>query len=314
MEIISTRVDTQKALYLPLEETVIMPVGDIHYSGGGDNDPCDVDRFKRHLEWGMKRKAYFLGMGDGLDIMSPSNRKALLRADLYDSTQDLIENMGGALVEKFLQLVKGTEDRWLGWLQGHHYYEFEDGTTSDTRICQALRAPFLGDCAFVRLNFIGPVGPEAAARRTEKQGARPIVAKRNIKAGCTIWCHHGTGGGRLVSAPLNLLEHVIKVFEADIYLIGHQHKKVAAPMDRIYVNWRTRSPSLRHRRVIIACTGGFLRGYMQGIRRQGRSQGTYVEKRLLSPTALGGIAIYARPRRDTREGMDRYHLDLGVEQ
>lgn len=295
MEISEIQVETAKSKYLPLEETIVMPVGDTHFSGGGPTDPCDVDRFKHHLDWGMKRGAYFLGMGDYLDVMSPSNRSALVRAGLYDSAQDFIEDAGNKMLLKFLEIIKGTEGRWLGLLEGHHFFEFEDGTTSDTRICQFLKAPFLGNCAFVRLNF-------------KKQ------SNKTAAIGATIWCHHGVGGGRLVSAPLNLLEHVVKAFDADIYLIGHQHKKVAAPIDRVYVSWRSNPPRILHRRVILACTGGFLRGYMQGSKRRGRAQGTYVEKRLLSPTALGGIAIYIRPRRILDGEQDTYHLDLGVEQ
>lgn len=295
MEVSEIQVETTKIKYLPLEETLLMPVGDCHFSNGGPTDPCDTERFKRHLDWGMKRSAWFLGMGDMLEIMSPSNRRALRGVRLYDSTQDMIEQAGNERLLKFLEVVKGTEGHWLGLLEGHHFMEFEDGTTSDTRVCSFLKAPFLGNCAFVHLNFKKPKASSASI-------------------GATIWCHHGTGGGQLVSAPLNLLERVVEHFEADIYLMGHQHKKVAAPIDRVYVSWRSNPPRVLHRRMILACTGGFLRAYMQGSKRRGRAQGTYVEKRMLSPTALGGIAVYIRPRRIREGDQDTYHLDLGVEQ
>lgn len=303
MEVITQKVHTAKSLFLPLQETLLMPVGDTHYEGGGPRDNCDLDRFQRHLEWGMKHGAYFLGMGDLLEVASPSNRQALIKADLYDSVQDMIEDVGNTQLERFKQIIKGTEGQWLGLLEGHHFYVFEDGTTSDTRLCQFLKAPFLGNCAFVRLLFTQPTTSENRTIQTSK--GRVIS-----RAGCTIWCHHGTGGGRLTSAPLNLLEHVIKAFDADIYLIGHQHKKVAAPLDRVYVDWKAKPPKIRHRRIIIGCTGGFLLGYKQGSERRGRAQGTYVEKRLLNPTALGGLVIYIRPRHEP----GRYHLDLSVEQ
>lgn len=301
MEVIQAKIATTKSLYLPLDEAILMPIGDIHYGGGGDNDPCDVDRLKRRLDWGMNRGAYFLGMGDYIDVASPSNRNALVKAGFYDSMQQLIEDAGSRLLDRLLDVLKGTEGRWLGLLEGHHYFDFEDGTTSDVRLCQALKAPFLGDCAFVQLVFRYPESKTASHHDRQRAHA-------------TIWCHHGMGGGRLAGAPLNVLEHIIKVFDADIYLMGHQHKKVAAPLDRIYINWHERSPVLHHRRIILACTGGFLKGYMQGSKNRGRAQGTYVEQRMLSPTALGGLTIYIRPRRDTTGSKDRYHLDLGVEQ
>ena len=289
MEVIRTEVKTAKSLYLPLQETILMPVGDVQFAGGGELDPCDVDRFQRHIAWGMDQGAYFLGMGDYLDVASPSNRDRLQAAKLYDSIQEMIEEAANRQLEKFQALVKGTEGRWLGLLEGHHYYEFEDGTTSDTRLSTYLKAPFLGDAAMLRVTF---------------------KAQDKNRTGCTIWCHHGVGGGRFVGAPLNLLENIIKAFEADIYLIGHQHKKVSAPLDRIYVNWDTDPPRVQHRRIIIGCTGGFLRGYMQGHQKKGRPQGTYVEQRMLTPTALGGLVIRMRPRNTH----GKYGLDLSVEQ
>lgn len=287
MELNSLEVKTAKSLYLPYREAIIMPIGDVQYAGGDKNDACDVDRFQRHMEWGMKRGAYFLGMGDYLDTLSPSQRAALKKLEMYDSTEDMVEEILGQRLEKFKKLVKGTEGRWLGLLEGHHYAEFADGTTTDTRLCQYLKAPFLGDCAMVRVNF----------------------ADSKVRSSCIIWAHHGVGNGRLLSSPLNALEHVVKAFSADVYLIGHQHKKVAGPLDRIFVQWEADPPQIKHRRIIMACTGGFLRGYMQGHQRSGRAQGTYVEQRMMNPTSLGGIVIYARPRSST----GKYHLDLSVE-
>ena len=289
MEIQSIEVKTAKSLHLPYQEAIVMPIGDVQYSGGDKNDPCDVDRFQRHIEWGMKRGAYFLGMGDYLDTISPSQRVALKKLELYDSTEDMIEEILGKRLERFQRLVKGTEGRRLGLLEGHHHADFPDGTTTDTRLCQFLKAPFLGDCAMVQLVF----KDTALVRR----------------ASCTIWAHHGVGGGKLLSAPLNTLEHVVKAFSADIYLIGHQHKKVAGPLDRIFVQWEADPPRVQHRRIIMACTGGFLRGYMQGHQRAGRAQGTYVEQAMMNPTSLGGVVIYIRPR----ASKGKYHLDLSIE-
>lgn len=331
MEVVEFEAKTARALYLPLEETLLMPIGDVQFAGGGPDDPCDVDRFQRHIEWGMKRGAYFLGMGDYLDVASPSNRAKLEVSGLYDSLQQMIQEAALRQLEKFQQMLKGTEGRWLGLLEGHHFIDFDDGTTTDTRLAQYLGAPFLGDSAFVRMNFVTFYNPNTATvKRRAELGAK--VPTRMVEAGATIWCHHGVGSGRSVAAPLTLLEHITKAFEADIYLMGHQHKKIAATLDRIYVNWKARPPRIEHRKVVIGCTGGFLRGYMQGMRRKGRPQGTYVEQRMLAPTQLGGLVIYIRPRRLSiltgtqpteaevrhRQRQHRlnkgYHLDLNVEQ
>lgn len=274
MEIDEIRVDTVASATLPFEETPLMPIGDVQYGAPG----CDSDRLKRDIEWGMRQNAYFLGMGEFLDVASPSNRKALKSAVLYDSIDDLIEEALQKQIDEFLKIVNGTEGRWLGTLEGHHYYEFRDGTTTDTRIAEALKTTFLGTCAFVRLIF----------KRQTNSVKQPAIS-------CTIWCHHGAGGGAKASAPLNKLENLMPYFDADIYLIGHQHKKVGAPLDQLYMT-RERPYDISHRTKIIACTGGYLQGYYKGSN-QGRPypRGGYVERGMKPPVALGCILLYLRP-------------------
>lgn len=268
---------------LKWEETLLMPIGDVQL---GPN--CDTERFRKHIQWGIEHNAYFLGMGDYVDCASPSNRQQLRSASLYDSVVSKLEQGAESDVEQFLDLVKGSEGRWLGLLEGHHYYEFQDGTTSDTRIAQALKAPFLGSCAFVRLRYSRPSSSE--------------------KLTATIWCHHGSGSGVKVGSPLTKIENLLPYFDADIYLIGHQHKKVSAPIDQLYMTHKT-PYTLNHRTKILACTGSFLRGYNQGSRSGSRAHGSYVERAMMNPVALGGVLIKIRPTRDNQSS----RLDLGVE-
>ena len=97
-----------------------------------------------------------------------------------------------------------------------------------------------------------------------------------------------------------------------MFLIGHHHKKVAAPIDQCVPVWpkgKTQDPKLIHRTAIAACTGGFLKGYVEG-----RESGTYVEKAMLSPVALGGVLIKITPRWIHKYGTRIWLPDLKVEQ
>lgn len=284
MEIANVAVKTVASVNLPWEETLLMPIGDIQYGAQG----VDLDRLERHLEWGVKQGAYFIGMGDYVDVASPSNRDTLRAARLYDSVQDMIEEGAERALEGVKGLLKGTENRWLGLLEGHHLFEFRDGTTTDTRLAQHLHAPFLGSCAFVRLHFSRPNG--GGASRT-----------------CVLWVHHGAGGGSKASAPINKLENLMPYFDADIYLIGHMSKKVAAPIDQLYMGGG-RGDRLRHRTKIIAGTGAWLQGYMQGSKTGEIARGSYVERAMMNPTALGGIVLTVRPVHDR----DTDRLDINV--
>lgn len=246
---------------------VIMPIGDAQVGV----EAADVNRLRRHIGWGINtQSAMFLGMGDYVDMASPSNRKTLRAAGLYDTVTEALEAKANNDIELFLDAVKGSESRWLGLLQGHHYMEMADGTTSDIHISNRLHAPFLGDSALVRLIF----------DKSKDADGMPIKAD--------IWCHHGRGGGSAVAAPINLLEKVARGFDADIYLMGHQHKKIAAPIDELYYS---RSGRLLHHTKLLACTGSFLRGYLDKSESEGRAGGTYVEKGMLTPVSLGGIVL-----------------------
>ena len=66
-------VQNPPSLTLPWDETLIMPIGDVQFGSAA----CDFDKFRRHMDWGMKHGAYFIGMGDYVDFGSPSNRGAL---------------------------------------------------------------------------------------------------------------------------------------------------------------------------------------------------------------------------------------------
>ena len=286
MELTEATVQTMVSKTLPWQEVLIMPIGDVQIGVPA----CDTDRLKRHVEWGLEQGALFLGMGDYVDIASPSNRRALKSVKLYDTVLSAVEDKADRDVRAFLDAVQGTEGKWLGLLEGHHYVEFADGTTTDTRLAQALATPFLGNCAFVRLSFLCPGSKKASS----------ITA--------TLWCHHGAGGGARAGSPLNKLEPVVIGFDADVYLIGHQHKKVAAPLDQLYMT-KSRAPRLEQRTKLIACTGSFLKGYCAGSRSSGRAGGTYVERGMMMPLSLGGIVVKIRPVA-AREGK---RLDINVE-
>ena len=250
------------------ETVTIMPIGDAQVGV----DAADVKRLKSHIAWGHHIKhAMFLGMGDYVDMASPSNRHALKNAGLYDTVTDALFEKAFKDIDVFMEAAAVSMGSWLGLLQGHHYYEnLEGDQTSDMYIADSLKAPFLGDSAIIRIIF---------DKHKDVDGL-PVKAD--------IWCHHGRGGGASVAAPINYLEKIARGFDADIYLMGHQHKKIAAPIDEIYY---ARNGRMLHHTKLLACTGSFLKGYLADSLSEGRAGGTYVEKGMMTPVSLGGIVI-----------------------
>lgn len=299
MELYEIAVTGRKSLTLAWNEVQIMPIGDVQL---GTKD-VDLNRLRRQITWAKDQEdkghppIYFLGMGDYIDVMSPSNRAAWQGVRLYDSVREAMHEKAEELVSDFLKVVRGTEGKWLGLLEGHHYYQFEDGTTSDTRIAYALKAPFLGTCAFVRLRFSGRLSGQPAHQT----------------ATCTIWCHHGAGNGIMPHAPLNRLYHLSQYFKADVYLIGHQTKKPAVPIPQLEMTDSRDHPILFARKRYLAGTGGFSLGYRQGSTGVGTDtpRGGYVEQNMLAPVALGSILVKVRPVMASK-GRPA-HVDLNVE-
>jgi len=248
-----------------------------------------MDRLKSAIEYGLERDALFIGMGDYLDFGSPSNRSKLraLVADgtLYDSSAELLDMGADILYDDLWEVLEPTKGRWLGLLSGHHYWDYQDGTSSDTRLAKALGCAYLGTSAMVQVRMAAPGG-------FSKSG-RPITRHASF----VIWAHHGRAGGKLLSAPLNQLEGVTSAFDADVYLVGHHHKTVNGKIARLEAKFGSRG---NHRLVardqVLACTGSFLKGYLQGNHRGGRPQGTYVEQGMMKPVSLGIVEIVAHPK------------------
>lgn len=258
---------------LPWESIQIMAVGDFQMGSAG----FDAERLAKHLKWGVDHGVKFYGTGDYLDFLSPSNRRALRNAGLYDTALDLIEEWNEKHMRELADVMKPTTGMWLGMHEGHHYYEFFDGTTTDTRLCNLLKAPFLGTAAITRIPFRDP--------------------KNRKRVDCHIWGHHGEGSGS--ANPIHRLLSVAPGFpQIDIFVQGHNTQLMARSLDTLEVYGKPGHLKLRNRTQLFVAAGGFMRGYEANSKqgKVGRAQGSYVEKAMMRPSALGGPLITVTPR------------------
>ena len=258
----------------------IAPLGDIQWNG--DKNEIWVDGLKDYIAEAMELGAWFIGMGDYVDFASPSNRSALAGIKKYDSTENNLDSIAlERQMEVYDKFLRPTKGRWLGMLEGHHYWEYSTGGTSDTRLCELLGAPFLGKAAIVRL---------------------AVTCFSNRKLTYNIWAHHGEGGGS-ESAMVLRMKRIAQYWERiDLFLMGHATKKPVTPIPRIEPDFK-KVTRLRHRDVYLVGTGGWLKGYVEGRTRKGRASGTYVEERMLDPVSLGAPLIRLTPTRWERGGL-----------
>ena len=292
MQVVTKTPPAIKTDYLPWKPTYLIPVGDIQLGAQG----VDTQTLREDIQRGLDllkqgNEVFYIGMGDFVDMPSPSGRRKIRAADFYDSVVEALEEDAREQINKFLNLVKGTKGRWLGVLQGHHFYEFGDGRTSDTIIADALDAPFLGDSAFVKMTWL----------RTKKTGSYSSIV---------IYATHGVGSGQTQSAPLNKLEKLAGAVQADLYLINHYARRGAIPIDQVYLSTRGR---IHSRTVYLVATGGYMKAYDQSAKRAGRAQGSYVEKAMMKPVTLGGVLISLTPQRNYAGGSESAAIKIGVE-
>src|SRR4030042_1804564 len=152
-------------------------------------------------------------MGEYLDFPSQSQRAIL--GPLRDSIKEDIDKMVRENVEKLADILRPTKGYWVGLIEGDHRWIFQDSTSADQYLCQLLQCDFLGTSSLVRI---------------------AMGVNHHPEADTILYVHHGIGSSRTSGGHLNRVEDLLKIWEADIYLMGHSHAKVASPLDRQYIS------------------------------------------------------------------------------
>lgn len=269
---------------IPAQPLTLAFLADIQYGAPG----CDLDKLEKYIERAVSfPHIHYLGGGDLADRLSPSNRTglAIARVSLYDSARRALDGAGEADIEALKQILAPTRgicqvcgnSNWLGLHEGHHFYHFYDGTTTDTRMAEWLGCPMLGHTAATFLDFVDTHRHSGTFR---------------------IMSRHGEGGAQSEATVIRKLEALATDFIADLYVTGHYHMRFA--FDRPRIDWvdTTRHHTMIDRTYYLVAAGSYLRGYVVGNRLEGRPQGTYVEQKGLRPRSLGGLFIEITPYRN----------------
>jgi hypothetical protein len=263
------------------EPIYLIPFGDVHRS----SPMCDEHRWIEMLDWAKsKPRCYFLGMGDYDDLGSSSERLLLGNKLLHDSTVQTLESLYLKHTKQFVKEIEFMRGKVIGLLEGNHYGEFQNGTTTTQKMAELLGCKYLGVSSFVRLKF-------------------KSNTKHSSNGAIDIWAHHGKGASRFVGGSLNRVEQMLEAAECDIALMGHDHKKSVGTKTRFKLSSTPEGVKLSHRKVLLGRTGSFLKGYEEG-------QPSYIVDAAMNPTDLGVIKIEMTPRREHKDGSDTFIIDL----
>ncbi len=235
--------------------------GDVHR----DSPNHALDKWKEFLAYARTLKnAYFFGMGDYIDSMSTSERDAMIRAAMHESTTSDLENMALGKVTTLAKELDFMRGRLIGLLNGNHYFSFPSGINSDQKLCEKLGCKYLGVSTFTRLTL-------------DHAGAQQVF---------DIWAHHGAGGARLPGGSINRVDQMREHAEADCYVMGHDHKRGVFPANpRMRLDAHAKNGlRLRERQSWLIRSGSFLKAYEDG-------QVSYNADAARGPCSLGHVEL-----------------------
>lgn len=280
----------------------LIPFGDIHFGAPHH----DNERFRKFCKQTTKEKVptWYLGMGDYYEIASFTERRSLAEAHLHESSSNRIQKMIESDHAALLDQMKPMQGRLLGMVQGNHYWRFESdnaemavarGNTTDEWLAQQIGCKWLGWLSYIRVIVRDRFHAKNDGGRSYKID---IVA-----------CH-GKAGGKLLGTSINQIEDLKRIFPlADIFIMGHDHKRGAWPDSALYIpdrqNSQAESLNVRQKRQWFIRSGSFLRGYVDG-------KQSYIVQKLLRPAELGIINIHITAERKQNKTSESLLPDIHV--
>lgn len=263
------------------EPIYLIPFGDVHKSS-----PMHAkEKWQEMLDWAKtKKRCYFLGMGDYNDLASTSERFILNDKALHESTVKTLEQLYLQHCLDFAKDIKFMKGRLIGMLGGNHYGVFQNGVTTDQKLCELMGCKYLGVNGFIRLQFVS-------------------ATPHKNRIAVDIFAHHGRGGGRTQGGSMNPVEQMARTAEADIYLMGDNHQKAISHISRLRLVSGRGSIRVGHRKVLLARTGSFLKGFEEGCQ-------SYVVDGLMNPSDIGVVKIELTPKRNQENDDDVHSIDI----
>lgn len=245
-------------------------LGDIHLGNVG----CDIKKLTEMISWIKETpNTYIIGMGDYCEAIQIDDPRFDDRSvDSYFKIKD-ISLLINKQIEAIIKLLYPVKNKILGLLTGNHEETYRLHYHRDIvyEIAKGLNLfdKVLGYDGFIQVFF----------------KRQPKVCN-NDRQMFTIYATHGFGSARKSGSKVNRLEDFTHFIDADLILVGHEHKKIIAPP--IIKLGVTKSGKLCQHKILSVMTGSFLRGYVENAT-------TYIEKKCYSPCDLGVVKVIYKP-------------------
>lgn len=234
---------------------------------------CDFDRFKDDVEEMRKTPNMygFLG-GDMCDFISPDDKRFDAKT-LTPETLLELNDLPLKMARQVIDVLMPVKSRLLFGLEGNHEKSLHDRKNIDIAsfICASLGIPNLGYTALSRLKI---------QRGNDSRSVKTIM----------LYTSHGFGSSLKFGGKINRLIDCIQMVEADLYMMGHNHGKGVAMVDRFYASNRGYEKIVAHHKVCVL-GGTYLKTYQKGT-------SGYGERKGYSPAPVGCMTVKIIPFRE----------------
>jgi hypothetical protein len=252
----------------------LLPAGCLHWPIG------EKDLLKQWVEELQSiPNGYGILMGDSLDVARTHYRNHIRSYRDDDNSQEAFDAYVTEETGKLAEVLKPVAKQILGIVRGNHFWEFLDGTNSEQLLCRLLGIPYLGVMGLIRLD---------------------VNTNGNHYQSMVIYAHHtgGSAGGRTTGGDVNGLTRQEQTWDADIYLLGHTHRRIGFKEPVLSLTRKSKNPSVIERSRVFVRTGAFLKGFGPTVvNASQRHTPSYAEEKALRPTDLGWVRIDVKWRR-----------------
>jgi len=248
----------------PADIWTIIPFGCVHYPEPGH---C-AETFRQLLEELKKPNTKGVGLGDVFTWSRGTLRKHLATyVEDEDSYRELDKMVRGQTEKFYKESIEEVQHNIIGFGEGNHYHQFQDGTTSTQYLCQLAGVPYLDKPAVLRIAI----------------GFKDHHPKTILKG----LLHHGdwSGGSASVGGDITAQEKKFASFPSfDFFFASHTHRKTAVQIPSLDIPELGRLQLIERPRIMIR-TGCFIRGYDECVKNN------YAQRKLLSPTEIGYVKL-----------------------
>lgn len=256
----------------------IIPLGDIHLG----HRACSKEKFKELVGWiGKTSNVYVVGMGDYIDSVNYTDPRFNPRS-LPDGVdiREYLNDMARHQSNEFIDIMRPIKHKIIGLGIGNHEMTIQKRYHQDVMInmCGALQVKYLGWSSFTRLRI---------KAKGNRRWSRMLI----------LFSEHSRAAGKKKGGKINALEDRSNDFEADIYLRGHSHDKLATTKVQLHMP-KTGQLCLRVKKRVYAICPSYFNSYREGMI-------TYGEVSGYPPTTTGVVRIDIDI---TNDGGVNYHL------